>query len=193
MHLNILKKNETKVEYWIRNIKWVPLGVLIPELVVLAAWRQWLSARHMTIEIKRIVGEEIKNEEVDIEMNPLKVSILFHLCYTHPNVNRNPCPKNQAACHEDIPGQKYRASMLEWVDLFSIWTSYHKAKMLIYLLDPASRSQPPACSFSQSAEPSPTSHYPTSKTKTRQTASPKPWSVFKQAGWFSNNRATRVA
>lgn len=58
MHLNIPPKGETQVQYWVRSIKWVILGVVIPELVVLSAWRQWLSARRMSAELDKIFDEQ---------------------------------------------------------------------------------------------------------------------------------------
>ena len=54
MHLNVPVNKETKTKYWIRSIKWILLGVLIPELVILAAWRQFLSARRMGKELEHI-------------------------------------------------------------------------------------------------------------------------------------------
>ena len=59
MHLNIPPKGETRVQYWLRSIKWVALGVLIPELVILSAWRQWQSARTMSAELDKIFKEQI--------------------------------------------------------------------------------------------------------------------------------------
>ena len=58
LHLNIPPKNEPKREYWMRHTRWVLLGVIIPELVILSAWRQWASARELHFEMRRIVGEE---------------------------------------------------------------------------------------------------------------------------------------
>ncbi|KAI9713056.1 MAG: hypothetical protein M1820_001041 [Bogoriella megaspora] len=58
MHLNIPPKGETKVQYWLRSLKWVALGVLVPELVILSAWRQWLSARRMSKELNKIFKEQ---------------------------------------------------------------------------------------------------------------------------------------
>jgi hypothetical protein len=58
MHLNIPPKAETQAQYWSRSLKWVALGVLIPELVVLSAWRQWLSARRMGKELGKIFREQ---------------------------------------------------------------------------------------------------------------------------------------
>lgn len=58
MHLNIPPKGESAVRWWTRSLKWVLLGVLIPELVVLAAWRQWLSARKMSRELEQIFKQQ---------------------------------------------------------------------------------------------------------------------------------------
>lgn len=57
MHLNIAPAKQT---YWQRVwylIKWILLGILIPELVILSAWRQYLSAKRMTKEMKLIFEE----------------------------------------------------------------------------------------------------------------------------------------
>ena len=58
MHLNIPPKGETRAQYWWRSLKWVLLGILIPELVVLSAWRQWLSARRMSKQLGKILQEQ---------------------------------------------------------------------------------------------------------------------------------------
>jgi hypothetical protein len=59
LHLNIPPKDEHKRSYWMRNIRWILLGVFIPELVILSAWRQWASARELHQEMKQIIdGEE---------------------------------------------------------------------------------------------------------------------------------------
>ncbi|RVX71197.1 hypothetical protein B0A52_04771 [Exophiala mesophila] len=47
LHLNIAATNETTVQYWLRTVRWILLGVFGPELVVFAAWRQYISARAM--------------------------------------------------------------------------------------------------------------------------------------------------
>lgn len=55
MHLNIPQKHESTLQYWLRNAKWIFLGILIPELVVLSAWRQWLSAKNMSHQMGKIL------------------------------------------------------------------------------------------------------------------------------------------
>ena len=47
MHLNIPSTREGNIQYWLRTIKWVLIGIFGPELVVFAAWRQYVSARAM--------------------------------------------------------------------------------------------------------------------------------------------------
>ena len=79
MHLNIPQKDETRPQYWARNCKWVLLGVLIPELVVLSAWRQWLSAKQMTLEMKKILERE-KLVNMESSSSESKVRIL-PLCW----------------------------------------------------------------------------------------------------------------
>jgi hypothetical protein len=59
LHLNIPPKYKTKSQKIWYNTRWVVLGVLIPELVILAAWRQWLSAKKMTAEMKTILESEM--------------------------------------------------------------------------------------------------------------------------------------
>lgn len=79
MHLNIPKKAESKREYWLRNLKWVLLGILIPELVVLSAWRQWLSARSMTQQMKEILEKEThgRKEEGQTSVSLSRLPLFF--------------------------------------------------------------------------------------------------------------------
>lgn len=63
LHLNIPPKGETKRQYWSRNARWVLLGVFIPELVILAAWRQWASCRELEMELRYILQAEKDNEQ----------------------------------------------------------------------------------------------------------------------------------
>lgn len=58
LHLNIPPKGETQRQYWSRNLRWVLLGVFIPELVILAAWRQWASCRELELELYHILQAE---------------------------------------------------------------------------------------------------------------------------------------
>jgi hypothetical protein len=47
LHLNIPSGRDSQARIWMRNIKWILVGVFGPELVVFAAWRQYVSARAM--------------------------------------------------------------------------------------------------------------------------------------------------
>ena len=47
LHLNIPSGRDGLIRIWLRNIKWMFVGVFGPELVVFAAWRQYVSARTM--------------------------------------------------------------------------------------------------------------------------------------------------
>ena len=58
LHLNLPLKSETRFQAFLRYFKWILLGTFIPELVVLSAWKQWLSARRMTSQMKKILDEE---------------------------------------------------------------------------------------------------------------------------------------
>lgn len=57
LHLNIPAKEESHREYWLRRVKWAACGVLLPELVVLLAWRQWTSAGRLTKEINKVYND----------------------------------------------------------------------------------------------------------------------------------------
>lgn len=62
LHLNIPGKHESRRQSWIRQLRWVALGFLIPELVVLAAWKQWSSARALTREMQGILFDQARDE-----------------------------------------------------------------------------------------------------------------------------------
>lgn len=57
LHLNIPAKGESRRQYWLRRVKWSICGVLIPEIVVLLAWRQWTSARRLTNEVNKVFDD----------------------------------------------------------------------------------------------------------------------------------------
>jgi hypothetical protein len=53
MHLNIPPHDESPAQTWMRNFKWGLIGVVAPELVVFAAWRQYNSAKTLHAEVQR--------------------------------------------------------------------------------------------------------------------------------------------
>lgn len=57
LHLNIPSKDEGRRKYWLRRVKWSVCGILIPEIVVLLAWRQWTSAGRLTNEINKVLND----------------------------------------------------------------------------------------------------------------------------------------
>lgn len=58
LHLNIPGKNESRRKHWFRYVRWVTLGIFVPELVVLAAWRQWTSARSLTAAVNGLLEDQ---------------------------------------------------------------------------------------------------------------------------------------
>ncbi|KAK6538135.1 hypothetical protein TWF694_011017 [Orbilia ellipsospora] len=67
LHLNIPPKHDPPTQYWFRVARWVTLGVLAPELVLWAAWRQWSSANILTREINIILKEEASEAEKGVK------------------------------------------------------------------------------------------------------------------------------
>lgn len=57
MHLNIPPRGESEAQIWIKNLKWGLAGVVAPELVVFAAWRQYNSAKALS-DIVETVSKE---------------------------------------------------------------------------------------------------------------------------------------
>ena len=58
VHLNLPQSGESEVAYAYRYFKWSLLGVFGPELVIWAAWRQFLSARRLTQVIREVIRAE---------------------------------------------------------------------------------------------------------------------------------------
>ena len=52
MHLNIPPHDEQPAQIWIRNMRWGLVGVVAPELIVFAAWRQYNSAKALHAEVQ---------------------------------------------------------------------------------------------------------------------------------------------
>lgn len=55
IHLDLPPHGETDIEYTYRYLKWSVLGIFGPELVIWAAWRQFISARTLTKFITEVV------------------------------------------------------------------------------------------------------------------------------------------
>lgn len=54
VHLDLPKHDEHQFHYGCRYLKWSLLGLLGPELVIWAAWRQHISARVLTKSIHEV-------------------------------------------------------------------------------------------------------------------------------------------
>jgi hypothetical protein len=52
MHLSIPPHDERPAQSWMRNSKWGLIGVVAPELIVFAAWRQYSSAKALHAEVQ---------------------------------------------------------------------------------------------------------------------------------------------
>nr|WNZ75644.1 hypothetical protein [Trichoderma harzianum] len=55
IHLDLPPHGETDIEYAYRYLKWSVLGIFGPELVIWAAWRQFISARTLTKFIQEVL------------------------------------------------------------------------------------------------------------------------------------------
>ena len=54
IHLNVPPPNQTRLKVWARTWQWVIIGIFGPELVVFAAWRQYISAHELQDRLKRL-------------------------------------------------------------------------------------------------------------------------------------------
>lgn len=82
LNLNIPLKSETRTERYLRYTKWILLGTFIPELVVLSAWKQWLSAKNMTTLMRKIFDEEhAQQKKVGAGADFAKVGRYFNMIF----------------------------------------------------------------------------------------------------------------
>ena len=58
IHLNVPPPNRTRLKVWARTLQWVMIGIFGPELVVFAAWRQYLSAHELQDRLKKLDDTE---------------------------------------------------------------------------------------------------------------------------------------
>lgn len=62
LHLNIPQRGGSRRAYWVRNLQWIFLGLIIPELVILSAWRQswrqWASTRELHQQMGRVLESD---------------------------------------------------------------------------------------------------------------------------------------
>ena len=70
IHLSIPKRGETSFQYLMRNVKWCIIGVFGPELVVFAAWRQYISARALSTEVNKRLKRNHTRDTVSVSASP---------------------------------------------------------------------------------------------------------------------------
>jgi len=63
MHLNVPPPRESKLQYWVRTIKWALLGVFGPELVLFVAWKQYLSAKAVVERTRKPSDKKDNNSQ----------------------------------------------------------------------------------------------------------------------------------
>lgn len=68
MHLSIPKQNEKSLYHTIQYMKWSAIGIVGPELVLFAAWRQYVSAQALLEEVRATRTQEALRR-------PTKVSV----------------------------------------------------------------------------------------------------------------------
>jgi hypothetical protein len=61
LHPNIFSTNTTRGVRFILNLRWVLLGIVAPELFAYTGWKQWDSARKLTLEVNRMLENEAGN------------------------------------------------------------------------------------------------------------------------------------
>ena len=59
LHLNVPKQNETSMARAGRKLMWTLLALFAPELVVYAAWTQWVSAKMLCIEANKVLPVDV--------------------------------------------------------------------------------------------------------------------------------------
>lgn len=62
IHLDLPQHDETDIEYTYKYLKWSALGIFGPELVIWAAWRQFISARALTEFIRKVAEPHIMDQ-----------------------------------------------------------------------------------------------------------------------------------
>lgn len=113
MHLNIPPRGETEAQIWIKNLKWGLVGVVAPELVVFAAWRQYNSAKALH-DILETISKENQGYNSKVNSQHFHCNDCFFLYSSsyRTNIDTNPKPTSS----QDTDGQWYIASTPEWED-----------------------------------------------------------------------------
>ncbi|KAI0009649.1 hypothetical protein F4779DRAFT_581446 [Xylariaceae sp. FL0662B] len=93
VHLNLPKYDESESKYAYRYFKWSILGLFGPELVIWAAWRQYISARALT----RLINEDDHLDNSTVTKKPWTMVHSFYagmggfvFDLTTPDITRGP-------------------------------------------------------------------------------------------------------
>lgn len=62
VHLNVPRRDQTRLEAIFLILRWVIAGIYAPELVVFAAWRQWSSARMLQKNVEESLLTSSKHD-----------------------------------------------------------------------------------------------------------------------------------
>ena len=72
LHLNIPRQGESAIGKFTRKLGWTLLALFAPELVVFAAWRQWVSAKALCEKVNKLRSNEEIKYVSDHHTTPLK-------------------------------------------------------------------------------------------------------------------------
>lgn len=115
MHLNIPPHDESLAKTWMRNVKWGLIGVVAPELVVFAAWRQYNSTKELQAEVYREI--EIGNlnpqrKEKAKRGSMVKYLYLLSLFVRYTDLSQDKLPGNRS---------EFMESMYPWTMVHSFY------------------------------------------------------------------------
>lgn len=88
IHLNIPPAGETWLQHWKRKLKWVLIGIFVPEIVVCEAWVQWRYAKRFCKELNVAASrppvpydlselDEVKESDTPPKDIPVTFSIVY--------------------------------------------------------------------------------------------------------------------
>jgi len=80
VHLNVPLKHEPAWQTRLREAKWCMIGLLGPELVLFAAWRQWNSAKALTEIVEQVLKDEKASGNASSKVCTYSVYFLSQSC-----------------------------------------------------------------------------------------------------------------
>jgi hypothetical protein len=73
IHTNIPASKEPLRDSLFRKARWVIVALLAPEVVVFTAFQQWLTAKALLGELRRLWAEHLSNNELVCGQNPMSM------------------------------------------------------------------------------------------------------------------------